>query len=385
MTCIVHISADYPDAIRAGKTRAIANLVDATADCLEHQVYSLNRVNSASAWLMPGRTEILQRELGLVSMRYHAPPAGLFLIRAMDAVAAAIAADLAAQGVRPDLIHGHKLSIEGLAAQSLAQQLGIPFVITLQGNTDAKVIGARPDLRRRFGSVWHDAAHVFAFAPWIDRWCQSALGQRSTATTALPCILASEQILAPSSSEVCVSTAFNLDFWENKNLQSLVAALAIVRTEFPDLRFKIAGSGKLSSLQKVSAHISDAGLTDVTSIAGHIPAAKIQAWMNDSAVFALPSRRETFGMVFVEALLAGTPIVYPAGAAVDGYFDEAPFAIPTNSSDPASIAEAIAGSLRSNMALKARLREWQSGPGPRTFQLSSIADTYRTAIAGLIA
>jgi glycosyltransferase involved in cell wall biosynthesis len=385
MTCIVHISADYPDAIDAGKTKAIANLVGATARDFDHQIYSLNRANSKRAWLSPGMTEVISREPGLITMRYHAPRWGLFLSRAMEGVAAAIDADLTVRGIRPDLIHGHKLSIEGLAAQALAAKLGIPFAISLQGNTDAKVIAARPDLRRKFISVWQDASYVFAFAPWIERWCRLTFGPRGGGSTALPCILASEQILAPSRGEPCISTAFNLDFWKNKNLQGLLAALAIIRPEFPNIRFKIAGSGSQTSIRKVTALVAKAGLTDITSLDGLVPAAKIQTWMNDSTVFVLASHRETFGMVFVEALLAGTPIVYPAGAAIDGYFDDAPFALPAGSGDPQSIASAIAATLRSNARLKEQLREWQAGAGPRRFQREAIASSYRTAIKGLIA
>jgi len=385
MTCIIHISGDYPDTIQRSKTRAIANLVDATAGTFDHRVYSLNRANTRQGWLSPGLTETISREPGLVTLRYHAPKWGLFLARAMERVAAAIEADLAAQGIRPDLVHGHKLSIEGLAARSLAKRLGIPFVVSLQGNTDAKVIGARPDLKSRFTSVWQDAAHVFAFAPWIERWCRRELGPRSGPTTPLPCILASEQVIAPSPTEACVSTAFNLDFWENKNIDGLLRAVAIVRRAFPDIRLKIAGWGSEAAVAKVTALVTQAGLADITSMDGQVAPERIQEWMNASTVFALPSHRETFGMVFVEALLAGAPIVYPAGAAVDGYFDDAPFAISARSRDSASIADAITRALKDNAGMKQQLAAWQTSPAARPFLRAAIAESYCAAIKRVIA
>ena len=44
---IVHISADFPDSMAAGKTSSVANLINST-EGYRHVVYSLNRVSLAS-------------------------------------------------------------------------------------------------------------------------------------------------------------------------------------------------------------------------------------------------------------------------------------------------------------------------------------------------
>src|SRR5690606_25930143 len=38
-------------------------------------------------------------------------------------------------------------------------------------------------------------------------------------------------------------------------------------------------------------------------------------------LFAMPSRFETFGLVYVEALLQGLPIIYMHNEGIDGYYD----------------------------------------------------------------
>ena len=380
MLRVLHISADYPDALQPAKTRAIANLVEATADQLDHRVYSLNRANGWKGWLRPGSPEIIERRAALVAMRYHAPRWGLMLARSMEAVAVAIAADLDAQGFEPDVIHGHKLSFEGLAAQALARQLGKPFVLSLQGNTDQKVVSARRDLHQRYSAVWHEAAHVFAFSPWIAAWCEDRFGARHGPTSNLPCIVASEQILPPSNNADTVGTAFNFEFWQNKNIETLVKAVALARREVPTLKFKIAGTGSDAAKAKVSQLVEAAGITEITTMSGQISSERIQGWMNDAAVFALPSRRETFGMVFVEALLAGTPIIYPAGAAVDGYFDSLPFASPVSARKPGSIAAALVRALKNQHETKAGLAVWQRDEAARSFQREAIVAGYCAAI-----
>jgi glycosyltransferase involved in cell wall biosynthesis len=99
--------------------------------------------------------------------------------------------------------------------------------------------------------------------------------------------------------------------------------------------------------------------------------------MNGAAVFALPSWRETFGMVFVEALLSGCPIVYPEGRAVDGYFEGAPFAIAVPPRDAGALADAMVTLVRDQERRKAALTRWQEDGGAARFRRDAILASYR--------
>lgn len=48
---------------------------------------------------------------------------------------------------------------------------------------------------------------------------------------------------------------------------------------------------------------------------------KLRALFLKMHIFVLPSTKETFGLVYVEALTQGLPILYSEGVGVDGYFD----------------------------------------------------------------
>ena len=39
-------------------------------------------------------------------------------------------------------------------------------------------------------------------------------------------------------------------------------------------------------------------------------------------IFAMPSRHETFGLVYIEAMLQGMPILYTEGEGIDGFYSE---------------------------------------------------------------
>lgn len=375
---IVHISADYPDAVVPAKTRAVAALVEGTQADFRHRIFSLNRRGGAKALLKSGHVESAADDGSLASWRYRAPPLGLFLRRSMEQVGNTILACLAGEGLKPDLVQGHKLSFEGIAARHVARRLGVPYLLTLQGNTDQRVTGARRDLRPLYRKIWHEAAGVAAFTPWIADWCERELGPRDQAPAILPCVPVRDAIMPPRETPALVGTAFHLDHWRNKNVVRLIDACASLRDPAPSLA--IAGAGSAESERRIDKAIARAGVQNAAQRIGPIPAADIQAWMNGCAVFAMPSLRESFGMVFIEALLAGCPIVYPKGAAVDGYFQGAPFAIAVNPHDPQAIAAGIATMLRENPARKAALAQWQQAGGADRFRRGAILDGYRSLV-----
>lgn len=379
---IVHITADYPDSIDASKTRAIAALVEGTRDRFDHRVYSLNRDGSGvRAFLAPGSVQPADERDGILSWRYAAPSKGLFLARSMRGVADAILADLNKFGLTPALIHGHKLSFEGIAAQRIAHQLGVPFALTLQGNTDQKLIGTRRDLGQRYRAIWHEAALVMAFAPWIERFCEAQFGVRSGPTIALPCVPAADTIIAPRETGPRVLSAFRLSDWRNKNIVAVAKACVAIRSEFPELTLEIAGGGSSEDARAVDQALASAGAGEFARRVGRIAPDAIQKWMNSGAVFAMPSLRESFGMVFVEALMAGCPIVYPRGAAVDGFFDDAVFAVGVSALDDSGIGRAIGTMLRNLESNKVTLAKWQSSASAARFMSKGILAHYTESVA----
>jgi len=380
VTRILHISADYPDAVRPLKTRAIAALIEGTDELFDHEVYSLNRVGGWVGWSRPGSLEIVSDERIVRSCRYAAPARAFLLARAMAGVADGIDADLRRREQKIDLVHGHKLTVEGLAARRLAGLLGVPFMLTVQGNSDQKLLRARPDLAGRWRGCWQDAAQIISFAPWATRWVEGRLGKRVRSAVNLPCVLASDAVIPPVPAPPLVRTAFNLVDWKNKNIATLAAAVAIAHCEVPELQLEIAGDGRSDTQAAVDAILHRAGVTDIARRVGPIAPERIQQWMNGAAMFAMPSHRESFGMVFAEALLAGCPILYSRGTSVDGYFDGAPFARAVRANDPRELANRIVEFLRGQSAIKESLARWQGDRGADSFRRREILDRYAAIV-----
>ena len=382
---VLHLSTDFPDSFAPNKTYAIRNLVDATADDFEHIVYSLNRIaispiNAVGASVRGWSSqEIAQDSYGPV-WTYEGPDKGLFLKSSLEALGDAIAEDISRKATALDLIIGHKLSMEGIVAARISERLGIPYALSLQGNSDRNILNIRRDIRSHYKRIFHDAAMVFPFTPWALAYCESVLGQaRKRPVHILPCISGQEQIISPTKSNGRLMTAFHLRHREIKNLDNMLKVIGKLANKQPDTGFDIYGGGEASDIDAVKKTISRHA-PHRAALKGPVPHEDMQRLMNGYAGFTMISTKESFGLVFIEALMAGCPVAYPENAAIGGYFDGQDFALAVPSGDVSAIADAMAKQLRDEERLKRELLKWQQSGGANRFTKATIAAQFRDGL-----
>lgn len=314
MKTIVHITADYPDAIDGTKTKAVMRLLDGNKT-FNHIVYSLNRVNGF------GGIDLAGEQGNIISLSYRAPPYGLGLKTYLNALAQWIIEDLSRRNIRADAFHAHKLTIEGYIGVRLSRHFGWPLMCSAWGNTDQKIIRFRPDLRRDFRAIAQHSSYILAATPWIASYLQDALGVERGKMHSLPIVSDLDSPIDSSPSNRGLVTVFNLNEYRNKNIKRVLKALKQLRKNGTLVALDIFGGGRGTVMSKLQGTVANLGLSDQITFRGPIPHASVVPTINQYQGFVLPSLRETYGMVFVEALYAGVPIVYPRGRAIDGFFD----------------------------------------------------------------
>ena len=381
---VVHLTGDFPDPIVSTKTDAIRRLVDLTGERFDHTVFSLNRRTPGpgefGAWL--GRRLQVRGapfEYG-VAAEYRAPPAGVFHATMLERLGDWLADQLAHDP--PALLVGHKLTIEGIAVRRAARRLGVPYALSIQGNTDARILRARPDLHRALKQVLHGAAAVFPFTPWALDEIEGHLGAPLVTPRLLPCATELDTPLPPIPDGNGLVTAFHLRHWRTKNFDRTVAALARLRATGRPSELTVLGGGD----GRQADRCREIGrVVEGVQFAGAFARAEMPRRLNVATALVMPSRRESFGMVFTEALFAGTPIIYPAGQAVDGYFDGAEFAVRVDARSTAAIAAAMGHVIDHEHRLKAALAEWQQSADAGRFQRTSIAHQFARGLHEAIA
>ena len=92
-----------------------------------------------------------------------------------------------------------------------------------------------------------------------------------------------------------------------KGQKYLVEAVRRIVRERKDILCVIVGAGKLRTA--LERQIRSLGLEDYVVLAGGKPHDEIPLWMNACDLFVLPSLAESFGIVQIEAMACGKPVV----------------------------------------------------------------------------
>jgi len=92
-----------------------------------------------------------------------------------------------------------------------------------------------------------------------------------------------------------------------KGYDQMLDVMRLVLAAVPGAKYILVGRG--DDLDRVTCSIKAKGLVDSVILAGFVPQEELPAHYALCDVFAMPSKKEGFGIVFLEALSCGRPVV----------------------------------------------------------------------------
>ena len=254
-----------------------------------------------------------------------------------------------------DVIHAHSALPCGHAAALISRELGIPFLVTVHGL---------------------DAYSTNQVAGLPGRWCErvSRMVYRSARTVVCVSEKVRENVLAGAKARVETSVIHNGVDAElfspaiessgdqtilsvgtlipSKGHESLLRAFAEVHAEFPGVSLKIIGEGsERQRLQQMSTELS---VADKMAIVGRQKRSAIADAMKQCVLFALPSRYEGLGCVYLEAMATAKPVIACSGQGIEEVIQNGFNGLLVAPGDVAGLAKALRQLLQ-NPALRAVL------------------------------
>ena len=161
-----------------------------------------------------------------------------------------------------------------------------------------------------------------------------------------------------------------------KRVPALVPALALARERIPELRGEIYGDGP--ERKQVLELRSRSGLDGALDVPGFVEAERVDGALRRALCLVLPSRREGYGLVVVEAAAAGTPSVVvaaPDNAAAE-LISEGENGFVAPSASPEALAAAIERVHDGGHELRQRTAAWFS----RNARRLSLAASLETVV-----
>jgi glycosyltransferase involved in cell wall biosynthesis len=252
----------------------------------------------------PVGAEMLRKDGGGLPINFRRYPLARAQLPAL-LLAHGAAIGRAAKGC--DLIHAH-FTLSAAAALAVRRWHRLPTVTTVHGSDVFQVpklpLGAaftRSVLRRSaavttVSTALGDACRALGVPPSKVHVISNSVDTAAYAPPVEQTMVAREPVVLFVGSLIT-----------RKGVDTLVRAMALVSTILPGYRLVLVGEGPEQA--KLAGLAASLGIAAQVEFAGFLPQAEVARWMQRARLFVLPSNEEGQGVVVLEALASGTPVV----------------------------------------------------------------------------
>ena len=225
------------------------------------------------------------------------------------------------KGNKPDIIHAHCCVWAGYAAMKLSEQIGIPYVVTehatlFQLHRDE--ISEKNDKVIR--KIFQKAARVICVSGAFAKLIESYRPDIDVVGNVVNC----DAFVPRADSEKHRGIRFlTVCYMEEeaqlykKGIDILIQAWTEVVKRYTDVKLVIGGGG--SAKTKVEQWVEEQGISKYVEFTGALDRKQVIQEMQSCDCFVLPSRYETFGVVYIEAMACGKPVIAVANGGPDDF------------------------------------------------------------------
>jgi len=226
-----------------------------------------------------------------------------------------------------DLIHAHVALPDGYAASMLAEEHGCPFVVTIHGQDFFITALKATSSRNAIAQVFKKSGAIMVVSRKLkDIGCSFFPKEKDNFLVVPNGVdpeiyeqlsgLESQVEHKPNDGPHIVSVSYLI---KRKGLDVNIRAIEKLRNKYPGIQYTVVGDGdQRDPLAKLS---KDLGMEDHVQFVGRVDHKTALSYMSGSDVFSLPSWNEAFGVVYIEAMACGKPVVGCRGEGIEDFVE----------------------------------------------------------------
>jgi glycosyltransferase involved in cell wall biosynthesis len=219
---------------------------------------------------------------------------------------------------RVDLIHAHAALPCGHAAALLGRRLNIPWVVTVHGLDTFfthQVRGYAGQLCERWSRwVYESASRVICISQKVA--AQLTRGASSSVQTIVLYNGVNTDLFTPYSSPSVENVILSVgNLIPSKGHENVIRSFAKLLPQFPGSRCEIIGDGP--ERRRLAWLAYELGIGSQVRFLGRRSRSQVAEAMRNCTIFALPSRYEGLGCVYLEAMSSGKPVIACKGQGID--------------------------------------------------------------------
>ena len=268
-----------------------------------------------------------------------------------------------------DVIHAHDWLVT-YAAKSLKNAYDIPIVATIHATEAGRNSGIHDDTQRYINDTeWlltYEATEVIVNSNFMKNDLQRLFGLPYDKINVIPNGINLNNFTGierdydfrrqyAMDNEKIILYVGRLVY--EKGIQHLIAAMPKILSNYHDAKLVIAGKGGM--IDDLKAETSSLGLDNKVYFTGYMDSKKVQKMYKCADVAVFPSTYEPFGIVALEAMLAGVPTVVSDVGGLDEIVTHGVDGMKSYAGNPNSIADSVTAllydhQLTTNISKKAR-------------------------------
>lgn len=226
-----------------------------------------------------------------------------------------------------DVVHATTLFSDGAVALRLKQRYDIPYVVAIRGTDINLFLKYMVYLHALGREILLNASQVI----FISEAIRKNLLAHKALRTVRDAVLAKSLVLNNGIDDFWVDNpagkkmdekptriVYVGNYSPNKNVPRLIDAFLDLSKRYPGLKLNLVGEGGADE-QKIRSKAAQHA--DAIRFLGPIfDKEQLREVYAQNDIFAMVSKSETFGLVYVEALSQGLPVLYTRGQGIDGFF-----------------------------------------------------------------
>jgi len=206
----------------------------------------------------------------------------------------------------PDIIHVHSMKPAGYLALAIKKKYNIPYIITEHSSAFARGLISSKEIAHMQEVVDKSSYNIAVSESFVSLLNKTF---KNVGWSFLPNIVSDfytdhEVINIPYDkfSFICIASLI-----KSKALDVLIEAFSITHKRLPNITLNIGGDGPEKS--NLIDLVKKLNLENEIKFLGQLSRDEVVSAVSNSSAFILPSRYETFGVVAIEALALGKPVI----------------------------------------------------------------------------
>jgi len=243
-----------------------------------------------------------------------------------------------------DLIHAHVALPDGYAGMQIAQKYEKPLIVNIHGQDFQQTIFKNKKCKKNIEKTINISEKTIVVSKKLKKIGEKYLQVNKDKIIVVPNGINMRDIYTEKNKniqeyngkKVILSVSHLI---KTKGIDLNLKAIAKLKQKYPDIIYLIIGKGKeKKNLKKL---VNELNLQNMVIFIGEVSHYEVMEYMTSCDIFSLPSWKEGFGVVYIEAMAHGKPVIGCKGEGIEDFVENGKTGLLVKPKDVDSLTRAM--------------------------------------------